>query len=89
MDTALLALLEAPAEFHGNRYTSGAVYNIHDTSRPAGTTRQYALRKLRTGRPDLHTRFRVVLVRAFNVEFGKFAELFDVLRIWTQCVQII
>ncbi len=45
---------EAPAVFHGNRYTSSAVSNIHSTSRPAGTTRQRALRMLRTGRPDLH-----------------------------------
>jgi hypothetical protein len=45
---------EAPAVFHGNRYTSSAVDNIHSTIRPAGTTRQRALRMLRTGRPDLH-----------------------------------
>ncbi len=45
---------EAPAEFHGNRYTSSAVSIVHSTNRPAGNTRQRALRMLRTGRPDLH-----------------------------------
>jgi hypothetical protein len=45
---------EAPAVFHGNQYTSGVVSNGHNTTRPVGTTRQYALRKLRKGRPDLH-----------------------------------
>ena len=34
---------EAPAVFHGNRYTSSAVSNRNSTRRPAGTTRQYAM----------------------------------------------
>jgi hypothetical protein len=37
-----------------NQYQSGIVSNIHNSTRPVGTTRQYALRRLRTGRPDLH-----------------------------------
>jgi hypothetical protein len=45
---------EAPAVFHGNRHTSGVVNIVNDTTRPQGNTRQHALRKLRTGRPDLH-----------------------------------
>ncbi len=47
---------EAPAVFHGNQYTSGVVDIINDTTRPTGTSRQHALRRLRTGRPDLHAR---------------------------------
>jgi len=39
-----------------NQYQSGTVDNVNRTSRPDGNTRQHALRKLRTGRPDLHAR---------------------------------
>jgi len=45
---------EAPAVFHGNRYTSSAVDNVNSTRRPDGNSRQHALRRLRTSRPDLH-----------------------------------
>ncbi len=41
------------------------VSNIHDVAaRPAGTTRQRALRKLRKDRPDLHARKPVSRPRA-------------------------
>jgi hypothetical protein len=39
-----------------NQYQSGTVSIVHSSTRPAGNTRQRALRKLRTGRPDLHAK---------------------------------
>ncbi len=39
-----------------NQYQSGTVDIINGSTRPTGTSRQHALRKLRTGRPDLHAR---------------------------------
>jgi hypothetical protein len=32
------------------------VYNLHDLDRPAGTSRDRSLRRLRANRPDLHAR---------------------------------
>jgi hypothetical protein len=39
-----------------NQYQSGTVDNIHDSTRPDGTSRQAALRKLRRDAPALHAR---------------------------------
>lgn len=36
-----------------NQYQSGTVDNIHDSTRPTGTSAQAALRRLRKNRPDL------------------------------------
>lgn len=49
------ALQESPGNPTGaNQYAGGTVDNINDSSRPDGTSRTYALRKLRKDRPDLH-----------------------------------